>query len=183
MLYLGSIAKMTTCFVVQAVGHCETGWRGYAICKHLQVLEQLKRDFIIKLAEKLCSAERNCKACGVPHVIHLKRIHGGAVEDMSLHKRTKFGIYQSNKTRMKCCHCSNLCVERVLALRAKVVSKCNWIAQILSLGSIDPYCNSPFFHCETMVLKIHLLSTCFFAQDTKIMKVKTFEVPSYKYFS
>jgi len=115
--------------------------------------------------------------------MHLKRIQGGAVEDMSFHKRTKFGIYQSNKTRVKCCHCSNLCVERVLALRAKVVSKCSWIAHILSLGSVDPYCNSPFFHCETMVLKINLLSTWCFAQDANIMKVKTFEVPSYKYFS
>jgi len=30
---------------------------------------------------------------------------------------------------MKCCQCRNLCVERVLALCAKVVSKFAWIAQ------------------------------------------------------
>jgi len=52
MLYLGSIPKMTTCSVVQAVGHCETGWIGYAICKHLQVLEQLKKGFYHQTGRK-----------------------------------------------------------------------------------------------------------------------------------
>jgi len=30
---------------------------------------------------------------------------------------------------MKCCHCSNLCVESVLSLCVKVVSEYDWLAQ------------------------------------------------------
>jgi len=38
-----------------------------------------KRDFIIKLAVKLYSAEKKYKACRVPHVVHLKRVQDEAV--------------------------------------------------------------------------------------------------------
>jgi len=57
---LGSILKMATCCIGQAVGYGGTGR-----IHHLQTFtsNNYTRDFIIKLEEKLCSAERNCKAC------------------------------------------------------------------------------------------------------------------------
>ena len=77
----------------------------YVICKYLQITTTKRRDFFMKLDEKLCSEEKNRRS-QAPQVLHLKRIRKDADEDLPLNKKTKCRICQSMKTRVKCCNCS-----------------------------------------------------------------------------
>ena len=55
----------------------------YVICKDVQITAKKKRDFIIELAEKLFTVERN-KRRQVFQVLHPKRIREGADPHHSL---------------------------------------------------------------------------------------------------
>jgi len=115
---------MATCCIFQSVGHWH--WTHIPFAKQCKL--QLQRDFIIQLAEKLCSAERNYKGRGVPHVLHLKRIHEGAGEDMLLHKRAKFLICQLSNQECNVATVQSLC-GTCSGPVCKSFSKCSWIAQ------------------------------------------------------
>jgi len=69
---------------------CSTSWTLWHWVHTSCARNNQKSDFVIKLAETLCSAERNFKASRIPHAYHLKRIQDGAVENMLLHKKNKF---------------------------------------------------------------------------------------------
>ena len=60
-----------------------------------------RRDFLIKLGESLCSAERSRRK-KAQYILRLKRIRQGEDEDLRPFKQTKGRMCQSNKTKVKC---------------------------------------------------------------------------------
>ena len=73
----------------------------YIICADISISTCLRRDFLIKLGESLCSAERSRRQ-KASHILCLKRIRQGEDEDLPPSKLTKCRMCQSNKTKVKC---------------------------------------------------------------------------------
>ena len=86
----------------------------YIICEDIFLSSQNRRQFSIKLEEKLCALERS-RRHETPHLLRLKRVRDGGGEDLPPHKRTKCRICDSNKTRTKCVNCSR-CVCGICSL-------------------------------------------------------------------
>ena len=63
-----------------------------------------RHDFLIKLGESLCSAERSRRQ-KVPHILRLKRIRQREDEDLPPSKRVNCRMCQSNKTKVRCANC------------------------------------------------------------------------------
>ena len=76
----------------------------YIICANISISTCSRRDFLIKLGESLCSAERSRRQ-KAPHILRLKRIRQGEDEDLPSSKRTKCRMCQSNKTKVECANC------------------------------------------------------------------------------
>ena len=76
----------------------------YIICADISITTCSRRDFLIKLGESLCSAERSRRQ-KAPHILRLKQIRQGEDEDLPHSKRTKCRMCQSNKTKVMCANC------------------------------------------------------------------------------
>ena len=76
----------------------------YIICADTSISTYSRRDFLIKLGESLCSAERSRRQ-KAPHILRLKRICQRENDDLSPSKQTKCRMCQSNKTKFKYANC------------------------------------------------------------------------------
>ena len=74
------------------------------ICADISISTCSRRDFLIKLGESFCSAERSRRQ-KAQYILRLKRIRQGEDEDLRPSKQTKGRMCQSNKTKVKCANC------------------------------------------------------------------------------
>ena len=74
------------------------------ICADISISTCSRCDFLIKLGESLCSAERSRRQ-KAQYILRLKRIRQGEDEDLPPSKQTKCRLCQSNKTKVKCANC------------------------------------------------------------------------------
>ena len=76
----------------------------YIICADISISTCSRRDFLIKLGESLCSAERSRRQ-KAQYILCLKQIRQEEDKDLPPSKQTKCRMCESNKTKVKCANC------------------------------------------------------------------------------
>ena len=104
------------------------------ICADISISTCSRRDFLIKLGESFCSAERSRRQ-KAQYILRLKRIRQGEDEDLRPSKQTKGRMCQSNKTKVKCANCLLFDCGKC-PLQSVTLAE---MQRILRRGSIDPY--------------------------------------------